>query len=79
MENKLKLKDEYIDYLSNQPEQGMGYQIVDITLKNGQVLNERIVLNSSYLKLKESEKINLDDIVKIEIKKNTTGNTQYSQ
>lgn len=76
MENKLKLKEEYIDYLSNQPEQGMGYQIVDITLKNGQVLNERIVLNSSYLKLNESEKINLDDIVKIEIKKNTTGNTR---
>lgn len=76
MENKLKLKEEYIDYLSNQPEQGMGYQIVNITLKNGQVLNERIVLNSSYLKLNESEKINLDDIIKIEIKKNTTGNTR---
>jgi len=74
MENKLKLNDEYIDYLSNQPEQGMGYQIVDITLKNGRVLNDRIVINSSYLKLNDSEQINLDDIVKIEIKKNTAGN-----
>lgn len=73
MENKLKLNEEYIDYLSNQPEQGMGYQIVDITLKNGRVLNDRIVLNSSYLKLNEYEQINLDDIVKIEIKKNTAG------
>ncbi|GAB1473151.1 hypothetical protein MASR2M69_05920 [Bacteroidota bacterium] len=35
MENKLKLNEDYIDYLSNQPEQGMGYQIVDITLKMG--------------------------------------------
>lgn len=79
MANKLKLKEEYIDYLSTQPEQGMGYQIVDITLKNGQVLNDRIVLNSSYLKLNESEQISLDDIVKIEIKKNTAGKTRYSQ
>lgn len=74
MENKLKLDEEYIDYLSNQPERGMGYQIVDITLKNGRVLNDRVILNSSYLKLNKYEQINLDDIVKIEIKKNTTGN-----
>ena len=33
MGNKLRLKEEHIGYLSNQPEQGMGYQIVDITLK----------------------------------------------
>ncbi|HHT53141.1 MAG TPA: hypothetical protein GX007_08220 [Bacteroidales bacterium] len=71
MGNKLRLKEEHIGYLSNQPEQGMGYQIVDITLKNGQLLNDRIVLNSSYLKLNESEQIDLDDIAKIEIKINS--------
>ena len=74
MENKRKLNEKYIDYLSNQPEQGMGYQIVDITLKNGRVLYDRVVLNSSYLKLNEYDQFNLDDIVKIEIKKNTAGN-----
>jgi hypothetical protein len=74
MENKIKLKEEHIKHLSNLPEQGMGYQIVDITLKNGLVLNDRIVFNSSYLKLNESEQVEIDDIIKIEIKKNTDDN-----
>ncbi len=68
MENSVKLTDEQIKILENLPEQGMGYQIVNLTLKNGQVLNDRIVLNSSYLKVKKSEKINPNDITKINLK-----------
>ena len=78
MGNKIELKQEHIDILSQLPEQGMGYQIVDLTLKNGQVLKERIVLNSTYLKLNESEQISIDDIEKIEIHKNTAGNKTYT-
>lgn len=70
MENKLKLKEEHINYLSNFPEQGIGYQIVDITLKNGTVLYNRIVYNASYLKLKENETIEVDNIIQIDIKQN---------
>jgi hypothetical protein len=70
MENSIKLKDEHIKTLENLPEQGMGYQIVDITLKNGIVLCNRIVFNSSYLKLNATEKIELDDIIQIDIIQN---------
>ena len=69
MENSIILNEKQIQILENLPEQGMGYQIVDLTLKNGQILKERIVLNSTYLKIDRSEKINVDDIVKIELKK----------
>ena len=67
MEDKLKLKKEHINILSKLPEKGMGYQLVDITLKNGDLLKNRIILNACYLKLNESEKLNADDIEKIEL------------
>ncbi len=67
MENKLKLKDDQINYLSSLPEQGMGYQIVDIVLKNGLILQNRIVLNSSLLIINNNENINVDDIDKISL------------
>lgn len=72
MENKIILRQNQIDFLSNLPEQGMGYQIVDVTLKNGQLLKERIVLNSTYLKLDDSDQIKPDDIEKIELHKIST-------
>lgn len=67
MENKLLLNKLQIEYLSNLPEQGMGYQIVDVTLKGGKVLTARIVINSTYLKLLESEEYVTEDIEKIEL------------
>jgi len=67
MENKVKLKQEHIDLLSNLPESGMGYQIADITLKDGTVLVERIILNSSYLKLNDSEVLIPEEILKIRL------------
>jgi len=45
---KIKLLQKQINILENLPEQGMDYQIVDITLKNGITFNEKIVLNSIY-------------------------------
>lgn len=69
METSVKLTDKQITILENLPEQGMGYQIVNLTLKNGQILNDRIVLNSTYLKIGIDEKINPNDIVKIDLKK----------
>jgi hypothetical protein len=67
MEFKITLNKDQIEFLSKLPEQGMGYQLVDLTLKNGRVLRGIIVLNSTYLKLNESEHIKADDIDKIEV------------
>lgn len=67
MEFKITLNKDQIEFLSNLPEQGMGYQLVDLTLKNGRVLRGIIVLNSTYLKLNEAELIKADDIDKIEL------------
>ncbi|MDR2448660.1 MAG: hypothetical protein LBD52_01720 [Prevotellaceae bacterium] len=72
MENnvKIKLSDEQVNLLEQFPEQGMGYQIVDIKLKNGDVLKEKFVFNSTYLQLSKNEKITIDDIDTIQIHKN---------
>jgi len=70
MENKsqLKLSKIFSDYLSELPETGMGYQIVDIELKNGNILKDYVVLNSTYLKLKNNENIENAEIKMIKLK-----------
>ena len=70
-QKKIKLQDKFVEYLETQPEQGMGYQVVDLYLKNGIILQNRIVINSTFLQLETDEDLNTDDIVKIEI---TTAN-----
>lgn len=67
MEKKVQLTDDQINYLSELPEQGMGYQIVDIFLTNGKILKKRVVVNSTYLKLENNENITTADITKIEL------------
>lgn len=66
---KIELKKEHINVLSGLPESGMGYQIVDITLRDGQQLKNRIVLNSQFLVLEDNESIDPNFIEKVEIKK----------
>jgi hypothetical protein len=66
---KLELNKDQVEFLSHLPEQGMGYQIVDIFLKNGKELRGRIVTNCTYIKLVEEEIITADDIKKIELHK----------
>ncbi len=45
----------------------MGYQIVDIELKNGQILKKKLVLNSTYLQLDKSEVLKPNDIAVIKL------------
>ena len=66
---KLTLNEDQAEFLSQLPEQGMGYQIVDFTLKNGMKLIGKTVINCTYLELAEEEIINADDIIKIELHK----------
>lgn len=68
MESKLKLSNKFSNYLEDMPEQGMGYQIVDIELISGEILIDRVILNSTFLKLEENENIDNKDIKSIKIK-----------
>ncbi len=65
----LKLTDSFINVLINLPESGMGYQLVKVILKNGEVLHQHKVLNSELLMLDESDNITVKDIEKIELEK----------
>ncbi len=69
MQKKLKLKKEYINYLVSQPEQGMGYQVVEVRLINGDVLKDRLVTNSTFLLLEENENILAENIAEVVIQK----------
>ena len=45
----MKLSKKWIEYLTNQPESGMGYQKTKITLKNGKEHEATIINCSSIL------------------------------
>lgn len=62
---KLSLKFKYV--LINLPESGMGYQLVKVYLKNGEVLNNHKVLNCESLLLNNDEYFTVNDIEKIEL------------
>ena len=63
----LKLSDSFINALVNLPESGMGYQIVKVFLKSGEVLDQHKLINSEILILEENENISIKDIEKIEL------------
>jgi len=63
----VKLSGKLINMLVNLPENGMGYQIVKVILKNGQILHKHKVLNSELLMLEENENVIVKDIDKIEL------------
>jgi hypothetical protein len=71
MESKrrIELTEQQSDFLRTLSEQGMGYQIVDVILKNGKILENKIVFNSMYLQLFEHERIVSEDIKSIQLHK----------
>jgi hypothetical protein len=66
---RIQLKEEHIQHLLELPESGMGYQIVDVTLRDGQQLKNRIVLNCQFLLLEDYESIDPSLIEKIELRR----------
>ncbi len=64
---KIELNKDQSELLSRLPEQGMGYQIVNVFLKDGKVLKHRVVLNCSFLQLEDNEQLKTEDIDKIEL------------
>lgn len=61
----LQLPVKFTDELIKLSETGMGYQLVNVILTNGNVLNNHKVLNSSVLVLEENEKLENEEIVSI--------------
>ncbi|HEV8079467.1 MAG TPA: hypothetical protein VGP43_02055 [Chitinophagaceae bacterium] len=70
MQNQaLKLPERFINILASLPENGMGYQIVNVILKSGKILHQHKVINSEILMLGKNENISIKDIKKIELEK----------
>ena len=59
---RIELPEIYINQLIALPEQGMGYQLVDLKLKSGKRLKRKLVFNSSLLEVEENEKFDPADI-----------------
>ena len=51
VKSKIILPKMWVDYLSDQPESGMGYQIVDIKFDDGTSLNGVVVSNGEYVEM----------------------------
>jgi hypothetical protein len=49
----IKLQKKWGDYLSRQPEAGMGYQKVDVRLRDSRLLSGRLVFNAEEIDLPE--------------------------
>lgn len=62
---EIELPDDIKKQLEGLPETGMGYHQVNILLKNGRMLRNRIILNSNRLVLKPDEDIKPEDIEEI--------------
>ena len=67
MSNKIQqvLPVKWIQHLTNLPETGMGYQMVDVYLNDGKILRSKEIINSSIINLDEN--INLDNIISIKL------------
>jgi hypothetical protein len=66
-EFRISLPKRLSDILERLPEQGVGYQIVDVLLKNGEWMRQKVVLNCEILILKESEKVSENEIESISL------------
>ena len=60
----LRLSKQWIDKLVLLPESGMGYQKVDVLLKDGRTLKGLVVSNAEYLNLPTEE-----DIVELKLER----------
>ena len=65
MTKRLRLDAKWTDKLCRLPESGMGYQRVDVRLRNGQCVRDVIVFNAEELEWPRRQPIESDDIVNI--------------
>ncbi|MBP9097169.1 MAG: hypothetical protein KBG21_11200 [Ignavibacteria bacterium] len=65
MKIQIRLPENIIQYLIHSPESGMGYQKVNLILKNGRRITDVTVYNSSLAEI--DEQINPETIAKAEL------------
>jgi len=65
-DNRITLPQNFVNQLLQWPESGMGYQLVNVFLKDGGILKKHVVLNASVLVLNPNEHITPDQIEKLE-------------
>ena len=64
----IKLSKKWVEYLASVPESGIGYQIVNVTLKDGRVVKKTVVFNAEDLKLPpEYRGVELEDVEEIKL------------
>lgn len=74
---RLQLDTKWSDTLRQLPENGMGFQRVDIVLRGGHRVNDVLVFNSEEIELPDSQRqIRTSDIVDIKLTPRI-GNTDY--
>ena len=67
----LQLKEHWVNYLCILPESGMGYQRVDVYLKNGREIQGIVVFNAEEMEWPSTyPSISSDDIEKIQLSRN---------
>ena len=68
---RLHLKEHWVDYLCRLPESGMGYQRVDVRLKDGGEVQGVVVFNAEEMEWPSTyPSISSDDIAKIQLSRN---------
>lgn len=72
MTHVVRLPRRWIDYLTRQPETGMGYQRVDLTLDNGTTVRNCLVLNAEEVELPDT--IAVGEIREITVRKTDSRN-----
>ena len=66
----IKLEEKQTNLVLNQPESGMGYQQVNLKLKNNKVIKNVLVINAEVLEIPdEFGKIDISDIIGIKLVK----------
>lgn len=65
---RIKLNEYWIKKMLELPESGMGYQHVEVRLKDGTIVKEGFVYNAEELELPDVQDIKLDDISEITLK-----------
>jgi hypothetical protein len=59
---KKRLNKKQVQFLENIPEHGMGYHRVDLEMRDGKKLYDRVILNSCFLLLDKDEEIDISKI-----------------
>jgi hypothetical protein len=65
----VNLSEEWCNYLKSQPETGMGYWVVSVTLRDGRVFDRAVIVDGMITQIKDRPNIpfSVDDIAGIRV------------